>query len=155
MMPLTEKYLTMLRDLFPKTKKQAAPALIPIESAGAIAAVARYYQSFDLPKGAVQGSPPVPDDDMKTLHIPLYLVASKKLSDDVVAALAKAIMDARRDLIGEYPPIEESANRIPTRPTPTMTPTFRRIRVPLPISAAMSSRFSTSTGTRYSTARCC
>jgi hypothetical protein len=51
----------------------------------------------------VQGSPPIPDDDMKTLHVPFYLVANKKLSDDVVGSLAKAIMNARRDLLGEYP----------------------------------------------------
>lgn len=101
-MPLSEKYLTMLRNLFPRNAKQK-PGLIPIESAGAIAAVTRYYKSFDLPKGTVQGSPPIPDDDMKTLRVPLYLVANKKLSDDVVGSLAKAVMDARRDLISDYP----------------------------------------------------
>ena len=101
-MPLSEKYLTLLHNLFPKRAKQQ-PALIPVESAEAIAAVTRYYQSYDLPKGAVQGSPPIPDDDMKTLHVPFYLVANKKLSDSVAASLARAIMDARRDLIGAYP----------------------------------------------------
>jgi ABC-type nitrate/sulfonate/bicarbonate transport system substrate-binding protein len=75
-MPITEKYLTMLRNVFPKTGKQK-PTLIPIESAGAIAAVTKYYQSYDLPKGTIQGSPPIPDDDMKALQVPLYLVANK------------------------------------------------------------------------------
>lgn len=101
-MPLSEKYLTLLHNLFPKSAKQQ-PALIPVESAEAIAAVTRYYKSCDLPKGAVQGSPPIPDDDMKTLHVPFYLVANKKLSDSVASSLARAIMDARRDLIGAYP----------------------------------------------------
>jgi TRAP-type uncharacterized transport system substrate-binding protein len=101
-MPITDKYLMMLRNLFPRTGKQKL-ALIPIESAGAIAAVTKYYQSYDLPKGTVQGSPPIPDDDMKTLKVPFYLVANKKLSNDVISSLAKAIMDARRDLLGEYP----------------------------------------------------
>ena len=101
-MPVTEKYLAMLRNLFPKIAKQK-PTLIPIESAGAIAAIARYYQSYDLPKGTLQGSPPIPDDDMKTLRVPFYLVANKKLSDDVVGLLAKAIMDTCRELLGEYP----------------------------------------------------
>lgn len=101
-MPLSEKYLALLRSLFPRTAKQK-PALVPIESAGAIAAVARYYKSFDLPKGTVQGSPPVPDDDVKTLRVPVYLVANKKLSDEVVGALAKSIMEARQDLLVAYP----------------------------------------------------
>ena len=99
-MPITDKYLTMLRSLLPGAGKQQM-RLLPIGSAAAIANVTRYYQSYDLPKGTVLGSPPIPDDDMKTLHVPFYLVANKTLSDDVVGALAKAIMDARRDLIGE------------------------------------------------------
>jgi hypothetical protein len=78
-----------------------------LEAAGAIAAVTRYYQSYELPKGAIQGSPPIPDDDMKTLQVPLYLVASKKTSNDVISALAKAIFDARRDLLGQFPPIAQ------------------------------------------------
>ena len=101
-MPLSDKYLSILRNLFPRSGKQK-PALIPIESAGAIAAVAKYYKSYDLPKGTIQGSPPIPDDDMKTLRVAFYLVANKSLSDEVVGALAKAIMDARRDLLGAYP----------------------------------------------------
>ena len=51
----------------------------------------------------MQGSPPIPDDDMKTLRVPFYLVANKKLPNEVIGSLAKGIMAARRDLIGEYP----------------------------------------------------
>ena len=105
-MPVTEKYLTMLRNLFPRSAKQKL-ILISIEFAGAIAAVARYYQSYELPKGTVQGSPPIPDDDMTTLRVPFYLVANKKLPNDVVGSLAKAIMETHRDLINEYPPLAQ------------------------------------------------
>jgi len=35
--------------------------------------------------------------------VPYYLLAKRKLRDDTVTALVKAIMDARRDLLGEYP----------------------------------------------------
>jgi TRAP transporter TAXI family solute receptor len=101
-MPLSEKYLTMLRNFIPKAGK-LNPTVVPIEAAGAIAAVTRYYQSYELPKGTIRGSPPIPDDDMNTLRVPFYLVANKKLSDDVAGALAKAIMSARQDLIGQEP----------------------------------------------------
>lgn len=100
--PISEKYLAILRNMFPRNAK-AKPALIAIEAAGAIAAATGYYESYDLPKGTMQGSPAIPDDDLTTLRVPVYLVANKKLSDDVVGALAKAVMDARRDLIGQYP----------------------------------------------------
>src|SRR5208337_4253834 len=46
---------------------------------------------------------PVPDDDVTTLRASLYLVANKKLGNDVVTRLTQAIMSARRDLLREEP----------------------------------------------------
>ena len=100
--PLTEKYLTLVRNLFPQSGK-ANPVLIPIESAGAIAQTVRAYESFDVPKGTLRGAPAVPDDDLTTLRVSLYLVANKKLGNDLVTSLTKALLAARRDLIGEVP----------------------------------------------------
>ena len=101
-MPITERSLSTLRNALPRNAKQK-PGLVAIESAGAIAEIARAYESYDLPKGTLLGSPPIPDDDLTTLRVPYYLLAKRKLGDDTVTALAKAIMDARRDLLGEYP----------------------------------------------------
>ena len=44
-----------------------------------------------------------PDDDLTTFRVPFYLVANKKLNDNDVADLTRAIMDARRELIAEFP----------------------------------------------------
>jgi TRAP-type uncharacterized transport system substrate-binding protein len=151
-MPLSEKYLTLLHNLFPKSAKQQ-PALIPVESAEAIAAVTRYYQSYDLPKGAVQGSPPIPDDDMKTMHVPFYLVANKKLSDSVASSLARAIMDARRDLIGAYPLVAQISEP-DTDKTDSDNDTYLPVHPPH-ISAAPCNRSSTNMATSYSMGRCC
>jgi hypothetical protein len=92
----------MLRDLFPRNGKQTL-GIIPIDSAGAIAAVARAYESYDLPKGIISGSPPVPDDDLTTLRVPFYLFANRKVDKDLITSLTKAIMEARRDLVGDHP----------------------------------------------------
>src|SRR5262245_7859952 len=92
----------MLREIFPRNAK-APFGIVPIESAGAIEAVSPPYKSYELPKGTLRGSPPVPDDDLTTLRVPFYLVANKSLSDEVVTALAKSMMEARRDLAAEYP----------------------------------------------------
>ena len=54
--PLTEKYLTLVRNLFPQNGK-ANPVMIPIKSAGAIAQTVRAYESFDVPKGTLRGAP--------------------------------------------------------------------------------------------------
>lgn len=100
--PLAEKYLTLLRGLFPQNSK-TAPVLIPIEAAGAIAEKERAYESFDIPKGTLRGSPPVPSDDVTTLRVAFFVVARKKLDNDLVGALTEALMKARRDLLGELP----------------------------------------------------
>jgi TRAP transporter TAXI family solute receptor len=101
-MPISEKYLALLREAFPRTAKGSL-GLVPIESAGAIEEVSPPYKSYDLPKGTLRGSPPVPDDDMTTLRVPFLLVANKRLNDEVVGRLAKAMMEARRELAGQYP----------------------------------------------------
>ena len=104
--PMTEQYLAIVRNFFERNPKRK-PGLIPIESAEAIANLARAYESFDIPKGTLQGSPPVPDDDMTTLRVAYYLVANKKLSDRVVSELAKVTMEARRDMLGEFPALAQ------------------------------------------------
>ena len=100
--PLVEKYLGMLRGFFLQSPK-TAPVLIPIDAAGAIAGKQRAYESFDVPKGTLRGSPPIPADDLTTLRVSFYLVANKHLDNDVAGALAEALMKARRDLLGELP----------------------------------------------------
>jgi TRAP-type uncharacterized transport system substrate-binding protein len=100
--PLAEKYLSLVRGFFQLDHKKV-PVLIPIESAAAIAEAERAFESFDVPKGTLRGSPPVPEDDLTTLRTSLYLVAQKKLGTDLVTRLTQAIMRARRDLLREQP----------------------------------------------------
>jgi TRAP transporter TAXI family solute receptor len=100
--PLSEKYLSQVKG-FLQQGPNAVPVLIPIDSAGAIAAAERAYESFDVPKGTLRGAPPVPDDDLTTLRISLYLVAQKKLGTDLVTSLTQTIMRARRELMREQP----------------------------------------------------
>lgn len=100
--PLAEKYLSLVRGFLQQGPK-ALPVLIPVDSAGAIAETERAYESFDVPKGTLRGSPPVPDDDVTTLRTSLYLVAHKKLSSDLITTLTQTIMSVRRDLLSEQP----------------------------------------------------
>jgi TRAP-type uncharacterized transport system substrate-binding protein len=107
-MPLAERYLSLLRGLFPQNAK-AAPVLIAIEQAGAIAEKARAYESFDVPKGTLRGSPPNPADDLTTVRTTFYLVAQKKLGSDLITDFTESLMNARRDLLGEYPLLAQVA----------------------------------------------
>src|SRR5258707_9948969 len=81
--PLAEKYLSLVRGFFQLDHKKV-PVLISIDSAGAIAENERAFESFDVPKGTLRGSPPVPEDDLTTVRTALYLAAQKKLSADLV-----------------------------------------------------------------------
>lgn len=98
--PLTEKYLTLVKGFFPQGTK-TTPVLIPINSAAAIADANRAYESFDVPKGTLRGSPPVPDDDLTTLRTSLYLVARKSLNADVVTSYSKHPESTKRVDAGE------------------------------------------------------
>jgi TRAP-type uncharacterized transport system substrate-binding protein len=100
--PLAEKYLSLVREVFQQGSK-ASPVLLPIESAGAIAQAERAYESFEVPKGTLRGSPPVPEDDLTTLRASLYLVANKKLGTDLITSLTQTIMHVRRELLAEQP----------------------------------------------------
>jgi TRAP-type uncharacterized transport system substrate-binding protein len=96
--PLTEKYLSLVKGFFPQGAK-TLPVLIPIDLAASIAEGNRAYESFDVPKGTLRGSPPVPDDDLTTLRTSVYLVARKSLNSDVATNLAQTIMKVRRELL--------------------------------------------------------
>jgi TRAP-type uncharacterized transport system substrate-binding protein len=100
--PLTEKYLSLVKGLF-RESENSAPILIPIDSAGAIADVEHAYESFDIPKGTLRGAPPVPGDDVTSLRVGFYLVADKHLASNVITELTKRLMSARRDLVAEQP----------------------------------------------------
>jgi TRAP transporter TAXI family solute receptor len=104
--PISDKFLSIIRNFFPRDAKRK-PTLISIDAAGAIAAISKFYESYDLPKGTLRASPPMPDDDLTTLRVPVYLVANQKLDDDVVGVLTKAVMEARNSLLAEYPLVSQ------------------------------------------------
>jgi TRAP-type uncharacterized transport system substrate-binding protein len=108
-LPLSDKYLAQVRGFFQLTAK-TGPVLIPIDAAGAIAEKERAYESFDMPKGTLRGSPPLPGDDLTTLRVSFYLVAKKELDADMITGFTQSLMNARRDLLGEMPILAQMAS---------------------------------------------
>ncbi|MBR1195641.1 ABC transporter substrate-binding protein [Bradyrhizobium sp. AUGA SZCCT0240] len=100
--PLSEKYISLVRRFF-RGGHNSFPALIPVESAGAIADVEGAYESFDIPQGTLRGNPPVPDADLTTLRVATYLVANKKIDPDTITTLTQALVTARNDLVRDQP----------------------------------------------------
>jgi TRAP-type uncharacterized transport system substrate-binding protein len=104
--PLVERYLSLVGGIFSHNTR-TGPVLIALESAGAIAEKERAYESFDVPKGTLRGSPPIPSEDLTTLRTSFYLVAQKKLGNDLISDLTEALMNARRDLLPELPTLAQ------------------------------------------------
>ena len=108
--PLTEKYLAKVRQFFQQAgAKGSAPKLIEIESAGAVANVAQYYESYDIPKGTLRGAPPVPSDDLTSLRVSFFVVANKSVNSDSITDLTQSLVDVRRDLLSQYPILAQAA----------------------------------------------
>jgi TRAP-type uncharacterized transport system substrate-binding protein len=108
--PLTEKYLAKVRQFFQKgDAKGSAPKLIEIASAGAVANVAQYYESYDIPKGTLRGAPPVPSDDLTSLRVSYFLVANKSVNAEDITDLTQSLVDVRRDLLSQYPILAQAA----------------------------------------------
>ena len=102
--PLAEKNLMLLRGLLPQNPK-TAPALIPIEASPApLRRSSALMRELRYPKGHAAGvASGTESDDVTTLRASFYVVARKKLDNDLVGGLTEALMKARRDLLGVLP----------------------------------------------------
>ena len=80
-----------------------APSFIAIDQADGIAKRNPAFESVDIDAGTFGGNPPSPDDGLKSLSFPEYLVARKTLSRDSIASLAKLIYSSRLALAAAMP----------------------------------------------------
>jgi TRAP transporter TAXI family solute receptor len=80
-----------------------APSFVAIDQADGIAKRNPVFDSIDIDAGTFGGTPPTPDDSLKSLSFAEYLVARKSYSDSVIAALAKIIYSSRQALAAAMP----------------------------------------------------
>ena len=85
------------------TTNGAAPNFIEIDQADGISKRNPAFDSIDIDAGTFGGTPPTPDDSLKTLSFAQYLVARKSDSDSVIATLAKTIYSSRQALAAAVP----------------------------------------------------
>lgn len=104
--PMNERTLGFLRSQF-DLKSRQRPGLLAIDQAAAIAGNARYLETHELPKGTLSGSPPLPDEDLTTLQVPINIVVQRHLDDEVVASLTRLFMDAKGELSGKFPVLSQ------------------------------------------------
>jgi TRAP transporter TAXI family solute receptor len=80
-----------------------APSFVDIDQADGIAKRNPVFDSIDIDAGTFGGTPPTPDDSLKSLSFAEYLVARKSYSDSSIAALAKIIYSSRQALAAAMP----------------------------------------------------
>jgi TRAP-type uncharacterized transport system substrate-binding protein len=85
------------------TQNGHAPSFIDIDEADGIVQRDPAFDSVDIDAGTFGGNPPSPDDSLKTLSFPEYLVARKRFNPDAIATLAKLIYSSRLALAAAMP----------------------------------------------------
>jgi hypothetical protein len=80
-----------------------APSFVAIDQADGIAKRKPVFDSIDIDAGTFGGTPPTPDDSLKSLSFAEYLVARKSYSDSVIASLTKIIYSSRQALAAAMP----------------------------------------------------
>ena len=85
------------------SRNGAAPSFVAIDQADGIAKRNPVFDFIDIDAGTFGGTPPTPDDSLKSLSFAEYLVARKSDSDSVVASLARTIYSSRQALAAALP----------------------------------------------------
>jgi TRAP transporter TAXI family solute receptor len=80
-----------------------APSFVAIDQADGIAKRNPVFDSIDIDAGTFGGTPPTPDDSLKSLSFAEYLVARKSIGDSTIATLAKIIYSSRQALAAAMP----------------------------------------------------
>lgn len=85
------------------TRDGTAPTFIEIDQAEGIAKRDPAFDSIDIDAGSFGGNPPTPDDSLKSLSFPEYLVAREAFNHAAVTTLARAIYSSRLALAAALP----------------------------------------------------
>lgn len=94
---------TITRAVAAATQNGHAPGFIAIDQADGIAKRNAAFASTDIDAGTFGGNPPSPDDSLKSLSFPEYLVARKSFDRDAIATLTRLIYTSRQALAAGLP----------------------------------------------------
>ena len=85
------------------TRDKKPPSFLELGASEAIAERNPVYEATEIKAGAFGGSPPQPEETVETIEVNHYIVARRKLSEDVVADFTKQLFAIRQALATEIP----------------------------------------------------
>jgi len=100
--PLSSKITTdAIAALAAITPNKKPPNFLPIGSSEAIAERFPAYESSEIPKGSLGGSPSRPTEDVETVMVSHYIVASNAAAESTIGDLARLLLSSRQTLSSE------------------------------------------------------
>ncbi|PYF05544.1 TRAP transporter TAXI family solute receptor [Rhodopseudomonas faecalis] len=90
-------------DAIAESSRGGTPAFLAIDAAEAIAQNHPMYESAEIPAGAFGGSPPRPDEEVKTISFAHHIVARKSLPESTVSSFTKQLFAVRQSLMNDFP----------------------------------------------------
>lgn len=84
-------------------RDKEAPNFIDIGASEAIEARYPIYESTEIKAGAFGGAPQLPEEEVETVGVDHYIVARKKLSEDIVADFTRNLFAIRQSLSARLP----------------------------------------------------
>ncbi|MGO3931038.1 TAXI family TRAP transporter solute-binding subunit [Rhodopseudomonas pseudopalustris] len=90
-------------DAIAESSRGGTPTFLAIDAAEAIAQNHPMYDAADIPAGAFGGSPPRPDEEVKTISFAHHIVARKSLPESTVAVFTKQLFAVRQSLMNDFP----------------------------------------------------
>jgi TRAP-type uncharacterized transport system substrate-binding protein len=100
--PLSSKITTdAIAALAAITPNKKPPNFLPIGSSEAIAERNPAYESSEIPKGSLGGSPSRPTEDVETVMVSHYIVASNAAAESTIGDLARLLLSSRQTLSSE------------------------------------------------------
>jgi TRAP transporter TAXI family solute receptor len=85
------------------TRDGGTPTFLAIDAAEAIAQNHSMYEASEIPAGVFGGSPPKPEDEVKTISFSHHIVARKGLEESTVAAFTRQLFAIRQQLMTDFP----------------------------------------------------
>jgi uncharacterized protein len=77
--------------------------LLPISQAKAMQISNPAFEYAQIPRGAYQGNPPIPDRDLPTVAVQRLLLVSKKINPKIVRQITQILDEHRRDIADQIP----------------------------------------------------
>ena len=90
-------------DAIAESSRGGTPTFLAIDAAEAIAQNHPMYDSAEIPAGAFGGSPPRPDEEVKTISFAHHIVARKSLPESTVSSFTKQLFAVRQSLMNDFP----------------------------------------------------